>query len=141
MANQFPPRVSLKLNVVEVGERLTLASMLEVTDLDPNSTVTRYRVRDNGNAALSGYFIVDGDRKQSGLWIDVSAAQLSRTYYQAALIADSESVSVQVYDGLFWSNFDQDQVYTTSRNRFAPRGQCESGECVGDGSDQHPEFL
>jgi hypothetical protein len=120
MPNLFPPRVSLNLNVVEVGERLTLASMLEVTDLDSGSTVTRYRIRDNGNAAYSGYFVVDGDRKQPGVWIDVTAAQLSSTYYQAALIADAESVSVQVYDGLFWSNIDQNQVYTTSANRFAP---------------------
>ncbi len=141
MANQFPPRVSLNLNVVEVGERLTLASMLEVTDLDPDSTVTRYRIRDNGNAAYSGYFVVDGDRKQAGLWVNVTAAQLSSTYYQAALIADSESISVQVYDGLFWSNFDQDQVYTTSQNRFAPEVSVIPGSVLATEATMIQDFF
>jgi Peptidase M10 serralysin C terminal len=119
MANLFPPSVNIIRKEVEITDSILLSSMIETLDLDGNP-ITRYRFRDNGFLNYSGYFSVNGVKQAAGVWIEVSAAQLSQVRYHAALIEASENIGVQVYDGNFWSNADYDTITSIPFNGYRP---------------------
>ncbi len=119
MANLFPPSVNITRKEVEITDSNLLSSMIETLDLDGNP-ITRYRFRDNGFLNYSGYFSVSGVKQAAGVWIEVTAAQLSQVRYHAALIEASENIGVQVYDGNFWSNADYDTITSIPFNGYRP---------------------
>lgn len=119
MANLFAPIVDIVKKQVEISTSLLLSDMVSVSDLDGNA-ITRWRFRDNGFLSYSGFFTLNGVKQNAGSWIEVDASQLSQIRYHAALISNSETIGVQVYDGKFWSNVDTDAILSVPFNGYAP---------------------
>ncbi len=136
MANIFRPNVTLLENRVEIGRKLAFRSMFTVSDLDQGSVVTKYRFRDNNSANYSGFFTVAGVRQVAGAWIEVHASQVHTVRYNAGLIVDSESVSVQVFDGLFYSNVRSGQVDTIIANTQRPTLTTTNGSVLSSETTQ-----
>lgn len=136
MANIFRPNVTLLENRVEIGRKLAFRSMFTVSDFDQGSVVTKYRFRDNNLAAYSGFFTVAGVRQVAGAWIEVNASQVHTVRYNAGLIVGSESVSVQVFDGLFYSNVRAGQVATIIANTQRPTLTTTNGSVLSSETTQ-----
>ena len=116
MANNFPPGVTAKQGIVELGKSIAFSSLFDVFDLDPNSTVERVRFRDDGALATSGFFTVNGTRQNANQWVEIDYADISSVRYAAAVTIESESFNVQVYDGQFWSNVDNNILFSVTPN-------------------------
>ncbi len=114
----FPPEVAIERGIVEIGREIALGDLLTYSDLD-NNPVQRWRVRDNGTEAFSGFFTVDGTRQGAGGWFEFGAGLLSSVFYQAGLIVDTESFNVQAFDGEFWGAVSSNLMDTIPRN-FSP---------------------
>lgn len=141
MANQFPPRVTVNENVVDIRKNIPLADMFNVTDLDPDSEISKIRIRDNGHKDESGFLIVNGIRRSSGLWVEVTQEQLSNSYYRGGLVADNESFSIQVNDGGFWSNIATGQVFTVNVNRTPPVVTATHGRVLATEASNIQDFF
>lgn len=102
--NNFPPSVTVLDTTVELGKDFGLQGRFSVSDIDPNSVVTKYRFRDSNTSAQSGYFTLDGVKWQQGLVLEINAADLHRVKYRSAALISSEFVTIQAFDGLFWSD-------------------------------------
>ncbi len=120
MPNLFPPKVTVFTSFVELGKRLAFSSMFSVSDLDPVTTITRYRFRDNNGTAASGFFLQNGIRKASNVWFEIDASQLASVFFQSALIISNESITVEAFDGQFWSASSIGSVYSVVPNIRAP---------------------
>ncbi len=120
MANNFAPSVNAKPGVVEIDSKIAFGSMFEVFDIDPNSEVTTVRFRDDGNLGYGGYFTVSGVRQNANTWIEVDYDDLATVEYRAGLIISNEAFSVQVNDGIFWSNVDNNVAFTVTPNDTRP---------------------
>jgi hypothetical protein len=129
MANNFPPTVTVKNTNVEIGASVLFKDLFEVNDLD-GSPISRYRFRDNGSAAYSGFFSINGAKQISGGWIEVTSAQLNSVSYSAALLLDAESIGVQVYDGKFWSSAAFGVMSTVQANNRPPIVTTQNGEIL-----------
>ncbi len=120
MPNLFPPKVTVKESFVELGKKLSLSSMFTVADLDPVTTITRYRFRDNSNVAASGFFTLDGVRQNAGVWIEIEASQLTSVFFQSALVISNESIGIEAFDGLHWSSSSFGSVFSVVPNIRRP---------------------
>lgn len=120
MTNQFPPRVTIEDTSVELGRQFLFRNSISVEDLDPDSTVVRYRFRDNNATASSGFFVFQGERVDANIWFTVEASELNQLFYRAGLVISAESVGAQAFDGQFWSEGAFGIVATTSVNDMAP---------------------
>ena len=94
MPNLFPPKVTVKDSFVELGNKIAFSGMFSVADLDPVTTISRYRFRDNSNAATSGYFTLNGVKQNANAWIEIDAGQIASVFFQSALIISTESIAV-----------------------------------------------
>jgi hypothetical protein len=129
MANNFAPTVTVKNSNVEIGASVLFKDLFEVNDLDGNA-ITRYRFRDNGSASYSGFFSLAGAKQIAGGWVEITAAQLNSVTYSAALLLDSESIGVQVYDGKFWSSAAFGVMNTVNANNRPPVVTTQNGEVL-----------
>jgi hypothetical protein len=102
MSNNFPPKVTALPSVVGVLGTVSASSMIRVEDRDGDDIV-EYRIRDNGNAANSGKFSLDGVALPANVWRTLTPAQFSRLIYVGGSVVSSETFSVTVDDGLFRS--------------------------------------
>lgn len=118
--NNFPPSVTVIDSTVELGSVITMDGRFTVDDIDPDSVVTRYRFRDSNTAAQSGYFLLDGVPWQQGLILEVDASDLHRVTYRSAAIISSELVTIEAYDGLFWSDPGAGTFYSVVPNVNPP---------------------
>ena len=116
MANNFPPGVTAKQGIVELGKSIAFSSLFDVFDLDQGSVVERVRFRDDGALATSGFFTVNGIRQNANQWVEIDYANLASVDYYAALTIENESFNVQVYDGQFWSNVDNNIIFSVTPN-------------------------
>lgn len=132
MSNFFPPTVTANAGTVEIGKQILLSSLFEATDLDANSEIVSVRFRDNGTEAFGGYFVDNGVRQTANVWHEVDFADVDRIRYRAGLIVSSETFSVQVYDGQFWSNVDSDVNFTVTPNDTAPVVTAEPGTVLAN---------
>ncbi|MEQ1905499.1 MAG: M10 family metallopeptidase [Pirellulaceae bacterium] len=130
MANNFAPLVSVKPTSIEISEKKSFLSLIDVMDLDNNPILT-YRFRDNGSLATSGFFIRNGVKVAANQWIEVSAADIGSIVYQAGLVADQETISVQVYDGR-WSSIASGAITSINQNFFAPEVSTVSGSILAN---------
>ncbi|MFN7773070.1 MAG: hypothetical protein ACK5R1_09940, partial [Planctomycetota bacterium] len=129
MANNFAPTVTVKNTNVEIGASVLLKDLFDVVDLDGNA-ITRYRFRDNGSAAYSGFFSIGGVKQNSGGWIEITAAQLNSVSYSAALLLDAESIGIQAYDGKFWSSAAFGVMSTVQPNNRPPIVTTQNGQVL-----------
>ncbi len=121
-----PPLVSVLPEVVAINGLIDFRDMFTVTDPDPGAQVQLYRFRDNG--VLGGRFQINGASQATNTWVEITALQLSSVKYRGDNVKSQETYSVQVYDGLFWSNVatstittgNSTPVFTATDGRVAP---------------------
>ncbi len=101
--NNFPPTVTVLDSAVELGQEISVLGRFSVSDIDPNPQFTRFRFRDSSTSPQSGYFKFRGQVWQQGLVLEVSAADLADVTYHAGAIISSELVTIEAFDGVFWS--------------------------------------
>ncbi len=102
MPNDNPPVVQIQPSVVGLDEFVRLDTLFTVTDPDDDSEVLRIQFRDNFDG--KGYFAQNGVSLQANQWHEVTAAQLGSISYRGASEFARESISVRVFDGIYWSN-------------------------------------
>lgn len=135
MSNFFDPSVTVNNGSVQIGFTITLASLLELNDIDGNPIV-EYRFRDNNAGATTGQFTVAGNVIDGNVWTTVDAADIGTVRYQAGLIEESESISVQVrdYDAdtntYRWSNVSTGVIATLRANSRPPVVTLTDGEVL-----------
>ena len=102
--NEFPPTVVVTDTNVQLNNSVWMGYSFTVSDLDANSEVERLRFRDASTAPQTGYLTVDGVVQQPGLAFEIAASQINSVFYHAGAIIGSELVSVEAFDGVFWSS-------------------------------------
>ena len=104
MDNLNPPTVLILPNVVELNESVRLDTLFSVTDPDLNSEVTTIQFRDNSDGG--GFFTQGGTilTPTSGVFHTVNANQLGNIRYVGGSSGGTESISVRVSDGTFFSS-------------------------------------
>lgn len=122
MSNNFPPTVDVQGANVEIGSSKLLGNMFTVSDVDPDSEVFRIRFRDSNTAPTSGYFFnnTTGQAYAQGQVIEIDYADLFQISYQSAPDINSELISVEAFDGLYWSNPGSGTVATVLPNINPP---------------------
>ena len=98
---------------VPVGQSISAANLINVTDADGDAPVT-YRFYD---AAGGGSFKLNGVIQGAGQNIDVSAADIGNLTYVGGGAKGSETLYAQVYDGQAWSawtSWTQQTIRTTN---------------------------
>lgn len=120
MANNFPPTVTILGETVELGDTIALSQLFSVSDIDPNSVTTAFRFSDRGLANQTGRFSVNGTFVQQGLVIELPWDQLHTVRYHAGSVIGSELISVEVFDGLFWSDPGVGPVFSVTPNDDIP---------------------
>ncbi len=120
MANNFPPTVFADNATVELNQTIAPNGRFTVDDVDPNSVVTRYRFRDSVTTPQSGYFTFDGVPWQQGTVLEVAAADLYRVRYRSAALISSELITIQAFDGVYWSDPGAATYFTVTPNIDPP---------------------
>ncbi|HKQ44693.1 MAG TPA: hypothetical protein VJS47_04800, partial [Rhizomicrobium sp.] len=101
----YPPPVVTTANVnLTFNQTVALSSLFSVTQ--PNGQpMTRYQLWDSNRDSTSGYFTVNGVRKAAGTVIDITAADLTQTFFVVGSAA-SDGLQIRAFDGLAWSALD-----------------------------------
>lgn len=120
MPNLFPPKVTVFDTPVQLEQDVAFSSLFSVADLDPGTVITKYRFRDNGSAATSGYFTLNGVKQAANVWIEIDASQINNVFFQSALIISSESIGIEAFDGLFWSDAAFGTIFSVEPNIRKP---------------------
>jgi Ca2+-binding RTX toxin-like protein len=94
------PMVAAVDQGVAKNASLAASSLFSASDVDGDA-ITAYRFWDASASATSGHFVVNGVAQGSNQVIDVSAADLAQTTFQAGTTADD--LWVQAFDGFTWS--------------------------------------
>jgi RTX calcium-binding nonapeptide repeat (4 copies) len=101
--NHAPEVTATDHGVRKYGD-LAASSLFSVSDADGDA-MTQYHFWDSTADATSGHFVVNGVAQGTNQIIDVSAAQLAQTTFQAGTTADD--LWVQAYDGAVWSGWKE----------------------------------
>jgi hypothetical protein len=120
MANNFPPTVTVFGANVELGDSVLLSQVFSVSDVDPGSVVTRFRFRDSSTDPESGFFTFAGVPVQQGVVIEKPWSDLSQVRYHAGSVIGGELISVEAFDGLFWSDPGIGTMYSVQPNVTDP---------------------
>ncbi len=95
-ATDQPPVVSASNVTTVSGQVFAASSLFSVTDAD-GDTMTKYALWDtNGN----GHWSVNGATQAANVEVDITAAQLSETTYQAG--SGTDQLWIRAYDGIAW---------------------------------------
>ena len=95
----------------DLTQNQTVAASSLFTATDPNGdTITTYALKDvTGN----GHFVVNGVVQATNVEIDLTAAQLAQTTYQAG--SGSDQISIRASDGTLWSPWTSSTVTVPTR--------------------------
>src|SRR5260370_35848818 len=99
MAGLTAPVVTASNAAIATGQSVAASSLFTARDPD-GDTITKYQFYD---ATGSGHFVVGGVAQASATVIDVTAAQLATTAYQAG--SASDQLYVRASDGALWSSW------------------------------------
>jgi Ca2+-binding RTX toxin-like protein len=80
-----------------------LSSLFSVNDADGDA-VTKYQLWDSNRDPISGHFVVNGQVQAAGTVIDITAAQLSSTFFVTGITGDN--LQIRAFDGIAWSAAD-----------------------------------
>jgi Bacterial Ig-like domain/Bacterial Ig domain/RTX calcium-binding nonapeptide repeat (4 copies) len=123
--NAAPVVTATASNVNDInGQALSASSLFSVTDAN-NDPITAYQFWDSNAASTSGFWSVNGTAQPANAYIDVSAAQLANTAFQAGV--GSDLVWVRAYDGVTysaWTSFtvtEDTAPVTTASNQTVNR--------------------
>ncbi len=130
MPNNFAPIAKVNASSIEIGSKTLFSNLISVLDLDGNE-ILKYRVRDNGSVNYSAFLTKSSVRLNAGQWYEFNASELASVYFNAALIASGESISVQAYDGR-WSSVASGIITTINGNFFAPVIETIDGSVLAD---------
>jgi len=128
-----PPVVTTGNMTVGADSLTPAGNLVYVTD-PSNLTMTEFQLTDNTGG---GHFVVDGVVQPTGQAITLTRSQFFETYYQAGLNT-SDSITVQVFDGVSWSAPDtftvsapySPPVVTTGNMTVAPDSTNPAGNLV-----------
>ena len=87
-------------------QTIAVSDMFAVSDAD-GDTMTKYQVWDSTDDAQSGHFVVGGVTQAANTGIDISAAQLSQSSFQAGT---GDLLWVRAFDGNAWSGWSSFNV-------------------------------
>jgi len=98
------------------NQTFALSSLFSVSDPDGDA-ITAYRIYSGApqGGPSSGAFTVGGVLQQRGTVIDITPAQIPFVTY--ATTAQSDIVTIQVFDGTLWSNWSQFTVSVHAANQ------------------------
>ena len=105
-ANHAPVVAASDL-AVSHNQSIAASSLFSVSDAD-NDTITNYEFWDSTVDPASGHWAVSGVPQSAGQAIDVTAAQLSQTTFQAG--SESDDLWVRASDGTDWSAWKEFHV-------------------------------
>ena len=92
---------------LQIGDAITLANIVSVSDADGDNTVTQYQFYDGEAAADSGYlWTVNGGQRAAGQYFTIAAADLGTVELRAGQAAGTDVMWVRGYDGTAWSAWD-----------------------------------
>jgi probable HAF family extracellular repeat protein len=109
------PTVSTQNFSSTKGQSLAASSLFSVTDADQDA-ITSFQFYDNNPGATSGHFVVGGVIQPAWNPINVTAAQLAQTTFEAGAKGASDDLWVRAYDGIDWSAWKEFHV-TVPTNR------------------------
>jgi ELWxxDGT repeat protein len=98
-----PPVVTAASQTLAKNAVVAAASLFQVTDAD-SDPIQYYQFFDNGRAAWSGVFLLDGVPQATGQEILVAAADLASFSFRVAS-AGSDDIYVRAFDGEDWSEW------------------------------------
>ena len=101
-ANLRPPEVVFTGQSILSSEAVQIMDLVETSDPD-GYPITAYYVIDRSTNGNGGYLSMDGVRLTSGVFHWFKAEDIDRLWYVGGMAAGSETVTVRVYDGAFWS--------------------------------------
>lgn len=96
------PLVTLNNGVVAINGSIALSSLFSISNVTQGRTISIYRFRDNGVGG--GFFRLGAVNQPTGQWVQIPASQLSLVSYRGDSRKSTESISLQVWDGVEWSN-------------------------------------
>lgn len=102
MDNLNPPRVLIESNVIGLNQSLRIDEFFSVTDRDINSSISKVQFRDD--SVGGGSFVLGGRVLASNEFHEIPFSQIGSVTYRGAASFDTSSISVRVFDGVFWSN-------------------------------------
>jgi hypothetical protein len=85
------------------GQVVAASNMFTATDVD-HDPIVAYEFWDSTRDPSSGHFVVNGVAQASGTVIEVTAAQLAQTSFDAGTVGDA--LQVRAFDGVAWSAAD-----------------------------------
>jgi len=100
--NHLPLVITSNLIMV-AGASTALSNLFIVSDADGDS-ITRYQLWDATRDPNGGYFTIAGQKQPAGAIIDVSAAQLTQTFFVMGTVATN--LQIRAFDGVDWSAGD-----------------------------------
>lgn len=83
------------------------------------SPITHYRFRDL-SGVMGGTFVVNGNQVLNSDWFEVEASAINDVFFRAALGRFTETIQVQISNGLSWSNIANIGVFSGTANNNAP---------------------
>jgi hypothetical protein len=126
------PVVSVQPFATGPGQAMPVERLFSVSDADGDAVVT-YRFWDGG--AGGGYFMVNGQQRGASQNIDVSAANLANAIYVGGSSNGSESLSVQVFDGLAWSEWKTFSMSTALLSHFPETAGTRNADSIAGNSN------
>ncbi len=102
------PTVAVSDQVATKGQSFAASSLFTASDVDTNDSIVGYQFWDGTADPSSGVFVVNGVRQDAGTAINVSADQLSNTYFQSG--SGMDRLWVRATDGMEWSAWKQFNV-------------------------------
>jgi hypothetical protein len=103
-SSNHAPMVTIPTTVISAsaGQVFAASSLFSATDAD--SDALTYYLYDDGAAANSGHFVVNGTVVPAGAAYTVTATQLAQTSFVAGSAGTSDDLYVKAYDGQAYSN-------------------------------------
>ncbi len=118
--NNFPPTVFVDDRTIQLVQFIPIHTAFTVSDIDPNSTVTRYRFRDSNTTAQSGFFSLSNVANPQGQVLEIDASLLFEVKYHAGAQISSESITIEAFDGKHWSLPGEGIMFSVQPNLSRP---------------------
>ena len=96
-----PPTVNVNNKSISASQTITGASLIASVADPAGDAITQYSFMNSG--ADGGKLLLNGNAIASGVWVSVTATQLSALSYVGGTTSGQDSVSIKAYDGHVWS--------------------------------------
>jgi hypothetical protein len=124
VAVNHAPVVTSSGPVLARNQIVAASSLFAVNDVDRDA-ITTYQFMDNTAGATSGHFVVNGVTQAAQTVVNLSAAQLAQTTFQAGTTADA--LKVRAFDGTVWSDWTDVSVAVQNHTPVTAASQVTAG--------------